>query len=113
MSERIRYEKYDNRENHVISCQEFVSKSTGARYKIILDLDNNLYMVRNERTKTFVKKGGENINNLNVLKRTARKELETLGVQLQRESRDRTFGKVQKGMTQKKWEELNKNGSPS
>ena len=75
---------------------------------MILDLKNNLYMIRNERTKEFIKKGGEEINNLNVLKRTARKELASLGVQMSRESRDRTFGRVPKGMTQKKWEHIQK-----
>jgi hypothetical protein len=104
MSERIRYIEHKHRENQVISIREFVSKKSGARYRIILDLANFLFMIRNERTKEFVLKGGENINNLNVLKRTARKELESLGVEMERESRDRTFGRVPKGMTQKKWE---------
>jgi len=108
MNERIRYTELKHKENHVISIREFISKKTGARYKVILDLENLLYMIRNERTKTFIKKGGDNINNLNVLKRTARKELASLGVEMSRESRDRTFGKVPKGMTQKKWEELKK-----
>lgn len=106
MNERIRYKDHKHRENHVISIREFISASTGARYKVLLDLENLTYMIRNERTKEFVKKGGDNINNLNVLKRTARKKLGELGVPLDRESRDRTFGKVPKGMTQKKWEQL-------
>jgi len=82
MNERIRYTELKHKENHVISIREFISKKTGARYKVILDLENLLYMIRNERTKTFIKKGGDNINNLNVLKRTARKELASLGVEM-------------------------------
>lgn len=110
MNERIRYVEYKGKENHVISNKEYISKKTGAKYKVVLDLENMLFMIRNERSKEFIKKGGEGINNINVLKRTARKELAKLGIEMDRESRDRTFGRVEKGMTQKKWEQLNKKG---
>lgn len=101
---RIRYQKQQYRENTVISVQVFTSQKTGAKYRVILDLSEMVYKIRNERTKKFVVKS-KAYGHINVLKRTARAHLEKLGVHLNRESRDRTFGVVKAGMTQKKWEE--------
>lgn len=99
MAARIRYEKHEHRDNWVISIQKFVSKINGAKYKVLLDLENNTYNIRNERTKEFVVKS-KSYGNLNVLKRNARGHLEKLGVQLNKEVRDRTFGICPKGYNQ-------------
>lgn len=103
MSERIRYKDQKDRDNCKISVQAFVSQKTGAKYKVVLDLNEMVYKIRNERTKQFVVKS-KSYGNMNVLKDRARKHLEELGVQLDRESRDRTFGLCKKGYTQKEHE---------
>ena len=47
--------------------------------------------------------GGENINNLNVLKRTAKSTLEKkFGVSFDEEVRSRTYGLCEKGWSQEK-----------
>lgn len=101
MSARIRYIETEH-ENILISNKVFTSQSTGARYSVVLDLNNYTFRIRNENSKTNTVMGGENINNLNVLKRTAKKHLERLGVCFHDESRMRTFGLCEKGYTQKK-----------
>lgn len=103
---RIRYQDQDGRENTKISLNVYVSQSTGARYRVILDLNDMVYKIRNERTKEFVIKS-EAYGNINVLKRNARAHLEKLGVKLSKEARDRTFGLCEKGFTQQKWEKEN------
>lgn len=95
MNLRIRYEKHPSRENWVISKQVFVSKSTGAKYRVLLDIENKQYFIRNERTKEFAVKG-KKYGNFNVLKRNARAHLGRLGVPIGREVRDRTYGLVKK-----------------
>ena len=104
---RIRYVNHPTKENYLISLNEYISEKTGAKYKIILDLNNMLYCIRNERNKEFIYKS-KKYTNLNVLKRTARAKLESLGVKLARESRDRTFGLCPKNWTQEKQEKENK-----
>ena len=106
MAARIRYEKHPTKDNCVISIQKFVSDTTGAKYKIILDYNDNTYAIRNERNKEFVVKS-KSYGNLNVLKRNARSSLEKLGVQLNKESRDRCFGLCEKNYTQEQWEKEN------
>lgn len=103
--QRIKYIDHKYRENSMISAKAYVSESTGARYRIILDFDEMKFYIRNERTKEFVQKS-KAYKNLNVLKRTARSELERFGVNLKREVRDRTFGRCPKGYSQKKHELL-------
>jgi hypothetical protein len=63
------------------------------------------FFIRNERTKEYVFKS-RIFTNTNVLKRDARKRLEEFGVELKRESRDRTFGLCKSGMTQETHEML-------
>jgi hypothetical protein len=106
---RIRYHDHKYRENHKISGKHFVSVSTGAKYRIILNLNDMEYYIRNERTKEYVFKSG-NYTNMNVLKRSARARLEKFGVPLERESRDRSFGICSKGTTQNKWEKEQRQG---
>jgi len=101
MGQRIRYTPQKDRDNTVISVQAFISQKTGAKYRIVLDFNENVFKIRNERTKEFVVKSSPYKNN-HVLKSKARERLTTLGVVLTRESRWRTFGLCEKGYTQKK-----------
>lgn len=103
---RIRYTEHPTKENCLVSINDYLSERTGAKYKIVLHLDEMFYGIRNERSKEFIYKS-KKYTNLNVLKRTARAKLESLGVNLSRESRDRTFGLVEKGYTQEKHENNN------
>lgn len=106
---RIKYVEHKYRENSNISAKAYISESTGAKYRIILDFDENKYYIRNERTKEFVFKS-KNYKNLNVLKRKAREELERFGVNLKKEVRDRTFGRCAKGYTQSQHERYSRDG---
>ncbi len=106
--ERIKYKNHDYRDNHKISVKVYKSQSTGASYRIILNLTDMEYYIRSERTKKFIFKS-RSYTNLNVLKRTARSKLEYYGVRLKMESRNRTFGRCQSGYTQDQWEEEQKN----
>lgn len=103
---RIRYKDHPTRENCVISINDFVSKKTGARYRVILDFNENNFSIRNERNKEFVFKS-KNYGNLNVLRRNARAKLKDLGVAVGRESRNRCFGRCEKGFSQEKWRKEN------
>lgn len=103
---RIRYVKHPTREECFLSLNQYTSQKTGAKYKIVLDKGNMKFMIRNERSKEFIFTSKE-YKNLHVIKRTARKKLENLGVSLGRESRDRQFGLCDKGFTQSKFEEEN------
>ena len=104
--QRIKYKDHV-KDGMLISRRTFISTTTGASYKVVLDLNEMKYKIRNERTKVFSVISKE-YGNLNVLKRTARAHLEKLGVQLKRESRQRTFGRCNKGYTQADWERDNK-----
>lgn len=105
-TQRIKYCDHKFKEGHKITGKFYVSKITGAKYRVILNLqdpDNLEYYIRNERTKQYVFKSGQ-YTNLNVLKRKAREELERFGVPLDKESRQRSFGLCEKGYSQKDWE---------
>jgi hypothetical protein len=96
---RIKYTEHLYRENHLISVKSFTSKSTGAIYKVLLDLDNYIYLIRNEKNKLFIFES-KKYGNLNVLKRNARSKLKKLGVEIGKEIRIRTFGICKKGYTE-------------
>lgn len=102
MAQRIRYKKTKD-ENIVVSTKIYTSARTGAQYKVFLDLENVTYKIKNINSEN-VHRGGENINNLNVLKRAAKSRLEGMGVNFEDESRDRTFGLCDKGYSQQKHE---------
>ena len=102
---RIKYVDHKYKKNHRISTRAYTSKSTGAKYRPILNLDDMEFYIRNERTKVHVFKSGK-YTNLNVLKRNARAKLESFGVVLKTESRDRTFGLCKAGYSQKDHEML-------
>tara|TARA_R100001086_G_scaffold249746_1_gene190683 strand:- start:1504 stop:1821 length:318 start_codon:yes stop_codon:yes gene_type:complete len=97
--ERIRYDKTDEK-NIVVSKRLFISSINGAQYKVYLNIEDKTFTIRNIGSCRIVKTGGDNINNLNVLKRRAKSELKKLGVSFEEETRDRTFGRCQKGYTQ-------------
>lgn len=104
---RIKYCDHKFKKDHKITGKFYTSKSTGAKYRVVLNLENPdslEYYIRNERTKQYVFKSGQ-YTNLNVLKRKAREELERFGVPLNKESRNRTFGLCKLGTTQNSWEE--------
>lgn len=92
MKQRIRYVK---KENKLISKNEVISKH-GSKYMVYIDLETMTYIIRNNLS--FRKyEGGENINNLNVLKRNIKAHLKHLGVEFKKESRRRCFGLCSKG----------------
>lgn len=103
MGDRIRYENHPTKEQNKISVKNYKSEKTGAVYRIVLDLKEMVYKIRNERTKEFAVKS-KSYGNMNVLKRNARAHLVKLGVNLSTESRWRTFGICSKGYNQKKHE---------
>lgn len=87
MKQRIRYVKKDGK---IVSKNEIISKH-GSRYIVFIDKENMTYAIRN--VLSFRRyEGGENINNMNVLKRTIKAHLERLGVEFEKERRNRTFG---------------------
>lgn len=98
---RIKYIDHKYKEGFKISLNDYVSESTGARYRIVLNLEDMEYYIRNERTKEYVFKSNS-YGNLNVLKRNARNKLQKFGVNLGREVRNRTFGRCDKGFSQEK-----------
>lgn len=96
---RIRYKKTKD-EGIVVSNKILKSSRTGAEYLVYLDLNNITYKIKNINSEN-VHRGGENINNLNVLKRSVKSRLESMGVCFDDEDRDRTFGRCPKGYSQK------------
>lgn len=97
MKQRIRYIKRDGK---IVSKNEIISKH-GSRYLVFIDKESMTYIIRN--VLSFRKyEGGENINNMNVLKRTIKAHLEHLGVEFEKERRNRCFGLCEKNWSQKK-----------
>jgi hypothetical protein len=103
---RIRYNKTD-KENIVVSNKILTSSRTGAEYLVYLDLENVNYKIKNINSEN-VHRGGDNINNLNVLKRSVKSRLERMGVSFEDEERDRTFGRCPKGYSQNLHEQKDK-----
>lgn len=99
MSDRIRYKV--RKDGKLESIKTYVSKTNGARYKVILDLKNMRFAAKNIRKQKFIAPKEQNYTNLNVLKRVARKYLEYLGVSLVSEVRNRNFGRCEKGYSQR------------
>jgi hypothetical protein len=97
MRQRIRYAKKDNQ---LISKHEIISKH-GSRYMVYIDLESRNYIIRNCVSSRRYE-GGENINNMNVLKRTIKAHLEHLGCEFEKEKRFRTFGRCEKSWSQQK-----------
>lgn len=100
MAQRIRYKK-TKEDGVVVSTKTYTSARTGAQYKVYLNLNDVTYKIKNVNSEN-VYRGGENINNLNVLKRNVKARLESMGVQFEEEDRLRTFGLCPKGWSQEK-----------
>lgn len=100
MKNRIRYIKTTD-ENVVKSKANFKSEDTGYTYSVTLNLKDLTYRIKNIDTENYIY-GGKKINNLNVLKRKVKQELQRLGVNFEMESRQRTFGLCEKGYSQEK-----------
>jgi hypothetical protein len=103
IKQRIRYVKKDTK---LVTKNELISK-TGARYHVFIDLETKTYLIRNMVSQRKYE-GGENINNMNVLKRTVRKHLSHLGIELETESRNRSFGLCNKGFSESENRRLKK-----
>lgn len=86
MSSRIRYEKTE-KDGILHSVRNFHSKTTDAMYYVILDTNSVTYKIKNMLSKR-VYEGGEDVNNLHVLKRKVKERLEKLGVEFESEIRD-------------------------
>lgn len=100
-AQRIRYVDHKFKPGHKISLNSYTSETRGSSYRIILNLEDMEYYIRNERTKEYIKKSTIKYTNINVLKRNARRALESFGVSLDTESRSRTFGRCETGYTMK------------
>lgn len=97
MKQRIRYLK---RDGQLVSKNEILSKH-GSRYLVYIDIVTMTYTIRNIiSSRRYC--GGEDINNMNVLKRNVKKHLEHLGCEFEKESRMRTFGICEKSWNQSK-----------
>jgi hypothetical protein len=86
MDSRIRYS--ETSDGIFKSKRIFESKRYGSRYRVVLDMNEKIYKIINTNDRRIVKKGGENINNVNTLKRAARSALMSLGVMLEPEVRE-------------------------
>jgi hypothetical protein len=73
----------------------------GSRYMIYIDLVKVTYTIRNVISARRYE-GGEDITNMNVLKRKIKAHLEHLGCEFDKESRMRTFGLCEKSWNQSK-----------
>jgi hypothetical protein len=98
---RIRY-KESNQKGWLESIRVLVSLKTNAKYKVFINPEERKYKIKNINSEKIIHRG--ETGNLNVLKRTVRRKLSILGVDLSIETRDRTFGRCEKGMTQEKHE---------
>lgn len=105
MSKRIRYDKVN--ENTLVSRAIYTSLKTGAQYRVTLMLDTMTYKIKNVNSENIYV-GGEGLTNINVLKRSAKRRLEGLGVSFDCEVRNRTFGICPKGHTQVQENQKNK-----
>ena len=87
-SSRIRYEKTD-KDGILVSVANFHSTSTDAMYIVSINTIECTYVIKNMISRRLYK-GGENINNLAVLKRNVKDRLGKLGVKFESEIRDNT-----------------------
>lgn len=98
MGARISYTDPD--ENGICeSIHSYVSKRTGAVYRIKLDVKKVKYTIANIEGRHYYH-SDDSIKNLNVLKRNVKKRLIGMGVEFESEKRKRTFGLCPKGYNQ-------------
>lgn len=97
MKQRLRYEKKFDK----LVTKNVVMSSKGAIYMVYIDPTEMTYEIVNQ-TSLRKYRGGDKINNMNVLKRKIKQHLIQLGCIFDKESRKRTFGICEKGTTQEK-----------
>lgn len=85
-NKRIRYVK-SSKEGFLKSFRHLYSKKHDTTYSVELDTNEMTYRIINTSSRRSYE-GGNNINNLHVLKRKAKRRLETLGVEFETETRD-------------------------
>lgn len=90
MSTRIRYIE-DKMRKRLISMRKFKSEKNGAEYRVVLNLEDMTYGIKNLNKEMFVKSTKKDNKkppkHLHTLKRQAKKALESLGVRFSRELR--------------------------
>ena len=94
---RIRYLPRRNQPKHMLeSCQNFRSSTTGAAYKVRLDMEESTFQVINVGQRRVIKSGGKKGLTHHWLKILAKRALESLGVQFGMDLRniDRTSKKA-------------------
>ena len=100
MNSRISYISIDGNEKLKVS-KSFIISNRGTRYKVFLDLEKMEYRIHNALKRRWYT-GKNKINNINVLKRAAKRHLLRLGCRFKEEVRNRTFGICEKGYSQQK-----------
>ena len=94
---RIRYLPRRKHPEHMLeSCQNFRSSSTGASYKVRLDMQESTFQVINVGQRKIIKSGGRKGLTHHWLKILAKRALESLGVEFGMDLRniDRTSKKA-------------------
>ena len=86
MESRIRYKK-TNKKGILYSIKDLISKSTGAKYRVKLNLNDCTYLIYNLNSERSYY-DGKKLTNTHVLKRHIKKHLEKLGVIFDIEIRD-------------------------
>lgn len=99
MATRITYKEMRNRPGVLESVKKFVSSRTGAAYLVRINTNDMTYEIKNIKTEVIYR-GGENISNLNHLKKAAKQRLAGMGVVFNQEDRNRSFGLCTKGYNQ-------------
>ena len=100
---RITYVEHPRKEGFLKSSHDLISARTGAEYEVQIDTINKVFHIKNTKSESIIHSSNHRkINNRNVLLRYIKKELIRLGVAFETELRDRTFGRCEKGYSQKK-----------
>jgi hypothetical protein len=87
---RINYKKVSE---SVIQSKELVSVK-GASYFVRIDFEKGLWQIFNAKRRNCIKSGIS--DNKNVLRRAARRELQKLGVKLEKEFTEKGYAKTKK-----------------
>ena len=80
--------RYGTPKKNILRSKQNFKSSNGATYNIVLDLDAITYRIVNLNDNRTIKRGGDNITSIRVLKRTAKKALKSLGVEFDIELRN-------------------------
>jgi hypothetical protein len=88
---RINYKKVSE---SIIQSKELVSVK-GASYFVRIDYSKGLWQIFNAKRRNCIKSGTS--DNKNVLRRAARRELQKLGVKLEKEFTEKGYAKTRSG----------------